>query len=113
MWSCYDERCREKGLELGINTIRIKTREVSKILGVSYHRVINLIRFFKIAPPRKDSSGDYVWDDQAVQRAWEALNGSRRGVACRRKSGEARGYYPRASTDSTSLFRAASADTSL
>jgi hypothetical protein len=51
----------------------VKTREAAQQLGVSYHRLINLIRFFKIDPPKKDASGDFVWDAEAIRRAQEAL----------------------------------------
>jgi hypothetical protein len=50
-----------------------KTPVAARELGISYHRLIGLIRFDKIGPPPRDSSGDYLWDDCALSRARAAL----------------------------------------
>jgi len=42
-------------------------------LGKTYHQLIGLIRFNKIDPPARDSSGDYVWTDADMERARRAL----------------------------------------
>jgi hypothetical protein len=50
-----------------------KTPVAARELGTTYHRLIGLIRFGKITPPQRDSSGDYLWDDADLARAREAL----------------------------------------
>jgi hypothetical protein len=50
-----------------------KTPVAARELKVSYNTLINLIRFDKITPPDRDSSGDYAWSDEDLQRAREAL----------------------------------------
>lgn len=48
----------------------LKTPKAAEALGVSYHRVINLVRFKKIDPlPQRDSSGDLLWTDADLDRA--------------------------------------------
>jgi hypothetical protein len=42
-------------------------------LGVSYYRLIGLLRARKLRPPAKDSSGDYVWTDADMDAARQAL----------------------------------------
>jgi predicted site-specific integrase-resolvase len=49
-----------------------KTAAVARALGVSYHRLFNLVHEGKIKP-RKDSSGDYVWSKDEVKQARVAL----------------------------------------
>jgi hypothetical protein len=50
-----------------------KTPAAARELGITYHRLIGLIRFAKIKPPVKDSSGDYIWADADLKRARDAL----------------------------------------
>lgn len=50
-----------------------KTTIVARELNTTYHRVIGLIRFNKIPPPERDSSGDFIWTAEDVERAREAL----------------------------------------
>jgi hypothetical protein len=50
-----------------------KTPEAARILGVSYHRLIGLLRFHKITPPVRDTSGDYLWGEGDLERARLAL----------------------------------------
>jgi hypothetical protein len=57
----------------------MKTPVAARVLGVTYHQLIGLLRFNKIAPPARDSSGDYVWLPEDLERARQAL-------AARRKS---------------------------
>jgi hypothetical protein len=56
----------------------MKTPVAARHLGVTYHRLIGLIRFSKIDPPQRDSSGDYVWSPADLKRAREALAARRR-----------------------------------
>lgn len=59
-----------------------KTQEVARELGVSYYRIISLLRSEKLVPPQKDASGDYIWavaDLEAARRA--LLIGRRRREA--------------------------------
>lgn len=58
----------------------VKTAVAATILGVSYHRTIQLIRYGKIVPPERDSSGDYLWSEADLERARKAL-----GIDLRRK----------------------------
>ena len=51
----------------------LKTPLAAEHLGVSYHRLIGLLRFRKMEPPARDSSGDYVWTDSDLERARKAL----------------------------------------
>jgi hypothetical protein len=50
-----------------------KTPAVARALGVTYHRLINLIRIGKISSPQKDTSGDYLWTDSDLGAARKAL----------------------------------------
>jgi DNA-binding transcriptional MerR regulator len=56
----------------------LKTPEAARELGVTYHRLMGLIRFGRINPPQRDGSGDYVWDEADIARAREALQAVRR-----------------------------------
>jgi hypothetical protein len=51
----------------------MKSRDVADLLGCPYYRLTDLLRSRKIPRPQKDSSGDYVWVDQDVTRARQAL----------------------------------------
>lgn len=50
-----------------------KTTSVARLLGVSYHRLFDLLRSGQLAPPEKDSSGDYLWVIEDIDRARAAL----------------------------------------
>jgi hypothetical protein len=56
----------------------LKTPAVSGLLGVSYWQITSLLRTRTITPPAKDSSGDYVWTEEDVERARQALAARRR-----------------------------------
>jgi hypothetical protein len=56
-----------------------KTPGAADEIGTTYSRLINLVRFKKIDPPQKDSSGDYVWTREDLERARKALAVGRRG----------------------------------
>jgi hypothetical protein len=51
----------------------LKTPDVARLLGAPYWRVLALIRWERIEAPAKDSSGDYVWLPDDVERARQAL----------------------------------------
>jgi hypothetical protein len=55
-----------------------KTPVAARELGISYHQLIGLIRFDKIVPPARDSSGDYLWSDADLDHARAALASMRR-----------------------------------
>jgi hypothetical protein len=59
-----------------------KTAIACRELGISYHRLINLVRFAKIEPPERDSSGHFLWSDRDLERARRALKemGERKAV---------------------------------
>jgi hypothetical protein len=56
----------------------LKTPVAVLELGTTYHKLIGLIRFGKIDPPGRDSSGDYLWTDADLARARKALDAARR-----------------------------------
>jgi hypothetical protein len=54
-----------------------KTPVAARQLKVTYHVLINLLRFGKIDPPGRDSSGDYIWMPHDLERARRALRAGR------------------------------------
>jgi hypothetical protein len=56
----------------------LKSPLAARELGITYHQLIGLIRFDKIEPPPRDSSGDYLWRSQDLARARRALAKNRR-----------------------------------
>jgi hypothetical protein len=50
-----------------------KSRAVAEQLGCSYWKLYELLRSGQLAPPQKDTSGDYTWLDADVERARAAL----------------------------------------
>jgi hypothetical protein len=66
-----------------------KTPAAARKLGVTYHRLINLIRFCKIVPPQRDDSGDYVWTPADLERARRALGQTAAPTAVRQPSARA------------------------
>jgi hypothetical protein len=58
----------------------LKTAAVSRELGTTYHRLFGLIRYGKLPPPARDSSGDYVWTRREVERARRMLGAGRQEV---------------------------------
>jgi hypothetical protein len=59
----------------------IKTPVAARELGVTYHRLIGLLRFNKIPAPVRDSSGDYLWSPDDITRARQALQPRAKEVA--------------------------------
>ena len=55
-----------------------KSPAAAQALGISYWSLINLLRSRKLAPPRKDSSGDYLWTKRDLAAARKALAAGRR-----------------------------------
>jgi hypothetical protein len=55
-----------------------KTRQASRKLGVSYWRLIGMLRSDKFQPPKKDASGDFVWSTADLDRNRVALADGRR-----------------------------------
>ncbi len=60
-----------------------KTPVAAAELGISYHRLIALVRFGRMAAPERDTSGDYWWTDRDLARAREALKNDRRRKAAK------------------------------
>jgi hypothetical protein len=54
-----------------------KTPVAARELGISYSQLIGLLRYSKIAPPARDTSGDYIWADEDLARARNALAAAR------------------------------------
>jgi hypothetical protein len=59
----------------------MKTPTAAAALGVPYWRLSQLIRDRRITPPHKDTSGDYVWLPEDLERARRALGARRRKEA--------------------------------
>jgi hypothetical protein len=51
----------------------VKTPVAARILAVPYHCLIGLLRDGKMIPPSKDSSGDYLWAEEDLAAARQAL----------------------------------------
>src|SRR5262249_27563643 len=49
------------------------TTVVARELGITYARLCSLLRTGRLAPPEKNTAGDYLWFDEDVQRARAAL----------------------------------------
>jgi len=59
-------------------TLPLKTPAAARALGTTYHKLIGLIRFDKLTPPPpRDSSGDYCWLPEDLDRAKQALQARR------------------------------------
>jgi hypothetical protein len=56
----------------------LKTPGVCRELSCTYSLLANLMRSGRLAPPQKDSSGDFVWTPADVERARAALASRRR-----------------------------------
>jgi hypothetical protein len=51
----------------------LKSPLAARELGITYHQLIGLLRFGKIDPPPRDSSGDYLWFPEDLRHARRAL----------------------------------------
>ncbi len=47
-----------------------KTPAAARKVGISYTRLIGLMRYDKVAPPERDTSGDFVWTDADLLAAY-------------------------------------------
>jgi hypothetical protein len=57
----------------------LKTPAAARALGVTYHILRGLIRFYKLDPlPQRDSTGDFVWFPEDMERARVLLASHRR-----------------------------------
>ncbi len=57
----------------------LKTPVAARALGVTYHILHGLIRFDKLDPlPQRDSTGDFVWFPEDIERASVLLANRRR-----------------------------------
>jgi hypothetical protein len=56
-----------------------KSPAAARLLGISYYRLMGMIRSDRVFPPRKDSSGDYIWAEADLRAVREALARGRRG----------------------------------
>jgi hypothetical protein len=54
------------------------TREAIEELGITEDRLRSLIRSGRLAPPKKNGSGDLVWTSADIARARAALGNNRR-----------------------------------
>ncbi len=50
-----------------------KTPVAAREVETNYPRLMSLVRLGKIPAPMKDSSGDYLWSDQDIDNAREAI----------------------------------------
>jgi hypothetical protein len=67
------ERLRVPETQRGELMAFLKTPMAARQLGIGYTALMNLIRFDHVAPPEKDSSGDYVWTEGDLERVRQAL----------------------------------------
>jgi hypothetical protein len=51
----------------------LKSPAAARELGITYSTLSNLIRHGHIAPPPKDSSGDFVWLPEDLERVRAVL----------------------------------------
>jgi hypothetical protein len=56
----------------------LKSIAAARQLGITYYRLISLLRSQKLTPPQKDSSGDYLWSAADLEAARQALLVDRR-----------------------------------
>jgi hypothetical protein len=55
-----------------------KSTVAIKELGITYARLVSLLRARKVAPPQKDTSGDYLWTDADLESVRQAMTIDRR-----------------------------------
>jgi hypothetical protein len=60
--------------------VPVKTPIAAQMLNVSYSHLMSLLRYRKICPPQKDSSGDYVWTEDDLAAARRAFENPQRGA---------------------------------
>lgn len=55
-----------------------KSPSVARELKITYARLFDLLRSGRLAPPRRDESGHFIWTAADVQRVRKALKIDRR-----------------------------------
>ena len=50
-----------------------KTPVAARESGISYTRLMDLMRYGHLAPPGRDSSGHFIWTDADMERIRQAL----------------------------------------
>jgi hypothetical protein len=65
---------------------RMKTPQAARELGMTVTRLRSMIQNEKIEPPAKDTSGDFVWTAQDLERARQAALTDRRRREHRREA---------------------------
>ena len=56
----------------------LKTPQAARQLNIPVYVLTGLFRYGKMNPPGKDSSGDYFWTPEDLERARQALARGRR-----------------------------------
>jgi hypothetical protein len=51
----------------------LKSGAAAELLGIPYYTLIELMRAKRLAPPAKDSSGQFVWTEADIERARQAV----------------------------------------
>jgi hypothetical protein len=57
----------------------VKSVVAARMLGVSYNSLLNRVRFGFIPKPQTDSSGDFIWSREDLERARVALANRSKG----------------------------------
>ncbi len=55
-----------------------KSRQVTELLGISYWKLVSMLRSGKLPQPQKDASGDLILSSRDVANARKALGIDRR-----------------------------------
>jgi hypothetical protein len=59
---------------------------VADLLGIPYYRLVYLLKARRLVAPAKDSSGDFCWTADDVERARAALAALRPYPRCREEA---------------------------
>lgn len=51
----------------------LKSGAVTRLLGVPYYTLFEMMRGGHLQPPQKDSSGQFVWTEADLERARQAV----------------------------------------
>jgi hypothetical protein len=55
-----------------------KTPVAADLIPCTYTQLVGLLRYRKIEPPQRDSSGDFIWTEADLDRARKALAAQRK-----------------------------------
>jgi hypothetical protein len=69
---------RTRSYEMTETIVVKKTPAVADEIGVSYVVLYNLLRYRKIQPPVRDTSGDFVWSPSDIDAAKRAIENNLR-----------------------------------